>query len=249
MALGGPVVSRIIILYAVTLLSMTAVTPSQAQSVAARMEPASVDSAGVTGDPGLRSAEHLVAAFDGSDTLHMEAAHSVGFGYFTGNTRGVAAAPRGDTSQYVAVGAGGSVAFDLRGYTNSTSELSSVSAYVGSLDSYNFVQLLGINADGSINFDDPLLSLSGDQLIDLNRGARDGRLTFGFDGTTRIGGILFGSTGISFEFDSLAVSQSRVTTPSLISKVPEPASWAMFLAGFGLAGSSIRRQKKALKFA
>ncbi|PZU09869.1 MAG: PEP-CTERM sorting domain-containing protein [Sphingomonas sp.] len=31
--------------------------------------------------------------------------------------------------------------------------------------------------------------------------------------------------------------------------LPEPASWAMFIIGFGLVGSSIRRRKAAIRFA
>lgn len=217
--------------------------PSLAQSIATRMDPASANGAGVISDPGLRLSEHMVADFDGTNSLQIDASHSSGFHYYSGSTAGVAAAPKGDTSQYLAVGAGGQAVFDLRGYTSGGDELASVSAYLGSLDSYNFVELLGVNSDGSINYADPLLSFGGNDLVRLNGGKRNGRLTFGFDDSARIGAILFGSKGIAFEFDSIAISQMRAPAAQLAAApVPEPASWAMMLGGFGVVGGAMRRR-------
>lgn len=217
--------------------------PSLAQSIATRMDPASANGAGVISDPGLRLSEHMVADFDGTNSLQIDASHSSGFHYYSGSTAGVAAAPKGDTSQYLAVGAGGQAVFDLRSYTSGGDELASVSAYLGSLDSYNFVELLGVNSDGSINYADPLLSFGGNDLVRLNGGKRNGRLTFGFDDSARIGAILFGSKGIAFEFDSIAISQMRAPAAQLAAApVPEPASWAMMLGGFGVVGGAMRRR-------
>ena len=219
------------------------VAPSHAQSITARMDAASVNGMGILSDPGLRAGEHMVADFDANNSLQIDSAHSSGFGYHTGSALGVAVAPKGDTSQYLAVGAGGQAIFDLRSYTGGGNELASVSAYVGSLDCYNFVQLLGINSDGSIDYADPLLSLGGHDLVRLNGGKRNGRLIFGFDDSARIGAILFGSTGIAFEFDSLAISQMRAPGQNLAAApVPEPASWAMMLGGLGLIGGAMRRR-------
>ena len=238
---------RNILLVGAIAMAGLATTPSAAQSIAARMNPASINQAGKLSDPGLQSSEHVVADFDGNASLQIDGTHSSGFGYFKGSTVGVAAAPKGDDSQYRAVGAGGRAVFDLRSYTSGENELGSVSAYLGSVDCYNFVQLLGINADGSINFDDPLLSLSGAELVRLNDGRRNGRLTFGFGDSAGIGAILFGSTGVAFEFDSLAISQMRAPGPRLAAtSVPEPASWAMMLGGFGMVGAGMRRRRRAI---
>ena len=37
--------------------------------------------------------------------------------------------------------------------------------------------------------------------------------------------------------------------PSSLAAVPEPASWAMMVAGFGLAGATMRRRRSAVRFA
>ena len=233
------------LLSVVSAFAVLAAAPSHAQSIATRMDPASIGGSGGLSDPGLRASEHMVADFDGNNSLQIDAAHSSGFGYFSGSTVGVAAAPKGDASQYLAVGEGGQAVFDLRSYTGGGKEIASVSAYLGSLDTYNFVELLGVNADGSINFDDPLLSLGGRDLIRLNGGKRNGRLTFGFDDTAGIGAILFGSRGIAFEFDSIAISQMRAPGELLAAApVPEPASWALMMGGFGLVGGAMRSHRK-----
>ena len=44
-------------------------------------------------------------------------------------------------------------------------------------------------------------------------------------------GLRFTSTGVAFEFDDIA------------SDVPEPSSWAMLIAGFGLIGAAARRRR------
>ncbi len=46
--------------------------------------------------------------------------------------------------------------------------------------------------------------------------------------------------------DGFKLSNVKVET---VGAVPEPASWAMMIAGFGFAGASIRRQKAKLRFA
>ena len=47
--------------------------------------------------------------------------------------------------------------------------------------------------------------------------------------------VTFSSTGNSFEVDNLAVGGA----------VPEPATWAMMIVGFGLVGGAMRRSRKA----
>lgn len=48
----------------------------------------------------------------------------------------------------------------------------------------------------------------------------------------RLVGAIFGSSGDAFEFDNLAIAA-----------VPEPATWAMMIGGFGLVGAASRRRR------
>lgn len=47
--------------------------------------------------------------------------------------------------------------------------------------------------------------------------------------------------GGGFAFDNITLNDAAA--------IPEPATWAMMLAGFGLAGSAIRRRRLRLTFA
>jgi hypothetical protein len=47
-----------------------------------------------------------------------------------------------------------------------------------------------------------------------------------------IRGLRFRSTGIAYEFDSIAAAA-----------VPEPQTWMMLLAGFGMVGFAVRRRQ------
>jgi hypothetical protein len=51
--------------------------------------------------------------------------------------------------------------------------------------------------------------------------------------------VVFSSSGNSFELDNIAVA----------SAVPEPATWAMMIVGFGVAGGALRRRRLAPLFA
>lgn len=58
---------------------------------------------------------------------------------------------------------------------------------------------------------------------------------FMFDNKTRVEGALYAVAGNP--------DASQFVTERVISAVPEPATWAMMISGFGLAGSMIRRQR------
>ena len=219
-----------------------------AQSVTYRLTGAGYNSEGAVGDPGLRAHEQMITTFDGNDSVHFDPSHSSGFAFYTGSHPGTALAPVGDSSQYVALGAGGRMAFDLRQFNTPTTQLSSISVDVGSLDSYNFIQIIGLTSTGALDYNNPLLMLNGTQMATEGR---DGRLTFGFDDNAQVGAILFGSTGIAFEFDSLAITTTQRRGTALVAQpVPEPASWALMLGGFGMVGGAMRsRRKSAVTFA
>ena len=133
---------------------------------------------------------------------------------------GVAAPPPGTTSDYLAIQTGGSATLD-------TPLISSLSVYIGSPDSYNSIRFIGLNG-----FD---MTLTGAALAD---GAFDGdqtigrRMTYNF-GSDRVTQVVFSSSGNSFELDNIAVA----------SAIPEPATWAMMIAGFGVLGGVARRRR------
>jgi hypothetical protein len=58
------------------------------------------------------------------------------------------------------------------------------------------------------------------------------------------------ATSRRYDGSGLYLSGSQITVLGLGgAAVPEPASWAMMITGFGFAGAAIRRQKAALRFA
>ncbi|HEY6869261.1 MAG TPA: PEPxxWA-CTERM sorting domain-containing protein [Novosphingobium sp.] len=111
-----------------------------------------------------------------------------------------------------------------------------VSFVFGSLDPFNSVQLSFANGD--------LLTLTGAQIakgissavndfsgLSGGAGAAQGRASYNMNGGPGLASIAFVSTGRAFEIDSIAIA------------APEPATWAMLLLGFGLAGTTLRRRR------
>lgn len=62
---------------------------------------------------------------------------------------------------------------------------------------------------------------------------------------------LNGNSTIDYAFESVAntaiTAGSDIAGP-LVSAAPEPATWAMFILGFGVAGYSLRRRRSTAKF-
>jgi hypothetical protein len=210
---------------------------------------------GNVGDPGIGVGEVLIACFDGNDIAGYDPAHSSGFGFFTGSYSGVAAAPAGDASQYMAIATGGSVLFDLRDLGTGQSRIDSLSVYLGSIDTYNFIDVLGLDSSGNLDSTHPLMTIGGADLPPSNgdwyNSQTNRRLTLSFDAADHVGGLIFRSNGVAFEFDSIAVGTSHVGSPGQNSTaaVPEPASWAMMLGGFGMIGGAMRSRRSKLAFA
>jgi hypothetical protein len=132
----------------------------------------------------------------------------------------IAAPPPGTTSGYLAIQKGGSA-------TLVTPTIERLSVYIGSPDAFNAIRFIGL--DG---FD---VTLTGAQLA---AGAFNGdqtvgrRMTYDF-GADRVTQVIFFSDGNSFELDNIAVSA-----------VPEPAAWALMIAGFGLVGAALRSRAR-----
>ncbi|MBU1377523.1 MAG: PEPxxWA-CTERM sorting domain-containing protein [Alphaproteobacteria bacterium] len=140
----------------------------------------------------------------------------------------VSAPPPGDTTNYFTITGGGKATL------TSAEGMGSFSFFLGSPDNYNFVKFTDFSGNS--------VTLQGSQIWNATTGDNGDqswgrRVSYNFDGSV-IKTVEFSSTGNSFEFDSLASAP-----------VPEPASWALMIMGFGTAGAMIRRRRTASTFA
>lgn len=157
---------------------------------------------------------------------------------FTTNDANNRAQPLGSVGGYAAVGTNvqagqpnpNTIDLTALGISN----IGSISFLWGSIDSYNVLTLL--DRDGN-----SMGVFGGDDIIDPANGnqtdpAKNRVVTFRFDGAdaSKIGGLQFFSDNQNaFEIDSVKVAA-----------VPEPATWAMMIGGFGLIGLSMRRRTR-----
>ncbi|WP_166430450.1 PEPxxWA-CTERM sorting domain-containing protein [Polymorphobacter arshaanensis] len=174
-------------------------------------------------DPGPAPGQTMLVSFD--TPLPTGYALSGDYGIVSGSS-GAAATPATDTSKYFYVSSAlGSGIAKL-----TTPSLKSVSFYWGSVDNYNFVDVLG--AGGTTLFTlagSSLPAANGNQFISsTNR-----RVSFDAGAGEAITGLRFRSTGVAFELDSIAGAA-----------VPEPASWMLMIIGFGMIGAASRRRAK-----
>ena len=116
--------------------------------------------------------------------------------------------------------------FSLNGLTN-------FSFYMGSADTYNRVRFIGTNYDETLDGG----AFTGGYVGQSWNWGR--RINFDFGGAT-VNQVILSSSGNSFELDNLAGS---------IGAVPEPATWAMMIMGFGAVGAMIRRRRHVLQTA
>ena len=81
-----------------------------------------------------------------------------------------------------------------------------------------------------------------------------GGTTLGF---TQYGGpdlfTLNGNTPVfnlgTFNLSSITSGAAQIRISAVTAAVPEPATWAMMIGGFGMVGASLRRRKAAVRFA
>jgi len=126
----------------------------------------------------------------------------------------------GDSTHYLTVPGGASATL------TSVRALNAFSLYMGSPDTYNSIRFIGANG-----YD---VTLSGAQLSQGYVGQSwdwGQRINFDF-GSNTVNQIILSSGSNSFEVDNFAVAA-----------VPEPASWALMIMGFGSAGAMIRRRR------
>ncbi|WP_416907272.1 MAG: PEPxxWA-CTERM sorting domain-containing protein [Polymorphobacter sp.] len=186
-------------------------------------------------DPGISHAGFVeVITFDAPSAAGIVNTTSGAVITAAGNISRVRAAPAGTAPGgiYQSVGTGGSSTFDFAGYLPQFRVLTGLSLYWGSVDSHNALEFL--NADGSV-----VSAFTGSDLprFDGNQtlGATNRRITFAMAGQNEITQVRFRGQGNAFEFDTIGAA---------VGSVPEPASWAMLIAGFGLVGGAMRRRRK-----
>lgn len=177
-------------------------------------------------DPGILPGQTLVVTFDAPEA----AGYSWSGGLVTavGSVPSVHAAPAGDATRFGYV----SSAITPNTATLSTPNLKAISFYWGSIDTYNKVEVLGPGGVvlHTVNGGD-FSAADGNQLLPgTNR-----RVNFTWDGSDPITGLRLTSTGIAFEFDDFGATA-----------VPEPATWALLIAGFGMVGFAARRRTRAV---
>ncbi len=175
-------------------------------------------------DAGPLPGERLVVTFD--------APNAAGYTWVVeplsriGSLAGTAAAPTGVTGRfgYVTTARGGVASATLL-----TPALRSLSLHWGSIDGHNRVEILGDGMTVLGSFGGNLFQGASGSWTD---GLSNRRVQFIADALTPIRGVRFAAQGVAFEFDSIAANA-----------VPEPASWAMLITGFGLAGAAMRRRR------
>lgn len=178
-------------------------------------------------DPGAPTGETLVVTFDAPAAAGYS--WSGGLLTATGSVSGVYAAPALDATVFGYV----SSAHSPNTATLDTPELKSISFYWGSIDTYNMVEIL--DSGGAV-----LYTVSGGDFSVADGGqlvpGTNMRVYFTAGSGESISGLRFTSTGVAFEFDDFAAAG-----------VPEPASWAMLIVGFGLVGATVRRRKAIIR--
>lgn len=120
-------------------------------------------------------------------------------------------------------------------YTANFAATRGFSFVLGSLDTYNTLTLLFADGTSQV-LNGAQIALGGD--ADGNRVTADsnGRVYYTLGASDpSIVGATFSASSYAFEFDDLATLAN--------SPVPEPATWAMFLLGFGVLGRAMRRRK------
>ena len=175
-------------------------------------------------DTGPAAGQNVVVSFD--------APNAAGYAFTAGNvttatgTTGNAAAPAGDMTMYGYV----SSTLSPNYATLSTPNVRTISFYWGSVDGFNSVDVLG--AGGSL-----LTTISGGNLPldngNQSLGLTNRRVFITAGPGENITGLTFRSTGVAFEFDTIAASGA----------VPEPQTWALLIAGFGMVGLAARRRR------
>ena len=144
------------------------------------------------------------------------------FFFPTGDIPGITAAIPGNNTPYLSVGGGGNANVSF------ASAVRSFSFDYSSVDAYNTLR---------VNYSDGgFLDVTGDDLVAAGQanGSISGSFVVNGDGRL-ISSIRLDTSSNAFEVDNLSISRN-------IGGVPEPTTWMMMIAGFGLVGVGMRRR-------
>jgi hypothetical protein len=183
-------------------------------------------------DPGPRAGETRVIDFDPG--LEAGVLLSGDFRITNTSVSGVTAAPLGDTTNFLTVPnatSSGDATMEFATFLGDRN-VKGFSFYWGSIDSYNTLELL--NRTGGV-----IASFTGNNFADPANGGQNSPLTnrrayFDLTGADReLGALRFISTSYAFETDTFAFNV-----------VPEPATWALMILGFGGVGAMVRHRRR-----
>ena len=168
--------------------------------------------------------------FNGADGQALVSGNN--FGFPTGDHPGESLSVPGNATPYLAVYGNGTANINFTG----VDDVRSFSFDYSTVDTYNTLTIHYTSGADTV--------YSGTQILNgLPTGVTSGSIIVNGDGRM-ISGLSLGTTSNAFEVDNLATSSG-------IAAVPEPASWALMLGGFGMVGGAMRsrRTKTAVRFA
>ncbi len=203
-------------LFAALAVSALLAAPAAAQVTATSDTYAAMPASGFTYD------------FDGSVPAY------VGGLVRTGPSTSTGAVPIASTGNFFAVGpsTGGTASISFADFGQ---PISAVSFLLGSADSYNLFQFFGANGNLGKLFtgSDFAAPANGDQFSGVTN--RWVTVNFAGDLAQGVQGVRLRSGTEALELDNI----------KLTAAVPEPATWAMMLVGFGGVGFAMRRKTRA----
>jgi hypothetical protein len=169
--------------------------------------------------------------------------------YGPGLTPGIAAPPFGDTTKFYAV-IGGNTATNFVTFESDNATPLALSAFrfdVSSLDSFNNITFLDKNGNTLASYTGNQLTLppnmaNGDQFSNVT----SLRLAF-TNFSAPVAEVVFSSSSNSFEFDNVGGAGGGINL--LGGPGPEPMTWMMLLAGFGVLGLALRSRSLGSAFA
>jgi hypothetical protein len=176
------------------------------------------------GTGGPAAGETLLTDFN--DSANDGLVGGNGFQFLTDSSGNGALPGAGDGTRYLSVLGSGQATIDFG--TSSTG----FSIDIGSVDDYNSLTLFFADGTNQLFTGADLVAIpDGNQQLDRS----NGRFTFTGESGQLITGISLASGQNSFEVDNIAISA-----------VPEPTTWAMMLAGFGMVGFGLRSRRRGL---